>query len=152
MSRSGYYEDTDDMWSHIRWRGAVASAIRGKRGQALLRDIAASMDAMPVKRLIARELELNGEVCALGTVKERCTRPVQEIDPEDYETVAAAFGVSEALVREIEYVNDECARWTQERGLKETPEERFVRVREWVAEQIEASEPLPVPAPRSGPG
>ena len=31
MSRSGY-EDGLEMWDLIRWRGAVASAIRGKRG------------------------------------------------------------------------------------------------------------------------
>lgn len=33
MSRSGYSEDLD-MWDLIRWRGAVKSALRGKRGQA----------------------------------------------------------------------------------------------------------------------
>jgi hypothetical protein len=44
------------MWSHIRWRGAVASAIRGGRGQAFLREMLAAMDAMPVKRLVANEL------------------------------------------------------------------------------------------------
>lgn len=56
MSRSDYSEDLD-MWDLIRWRGQVASAIRGKRGQKLLRDLAAALDAMPVKALIADELQ-----------------------------------------------------------------------------------------------
>ena len=35
MSRSGLYEDDgEDHLAHGRWCGAVASAIRGKRGQA----------------------------------------------------------------------------------------------------------------------
>ena len=41
MSRSGY-TDGFEMWSVIRWRGAVASAIRGQRGQRLLRDLLAA--------------------------------------------------------------------------------------------------------------
>lgn len=32
MSRCGYSDDYDQ-WALIRWRGAVESAIRGKRGQ-----------------------------------------------------------------------------------------------------------------------
>ena len=39
MSRSGYSEDVDDNWDHIRWRGQVASAIKGKRGQRMLREM-----------------------------------------------------------------------------------------------------------------
>lgn len=41
MSRSGY-TDEDDIWAMIRWRGAVTSAIRGKRGQQALREWVAS--------------------------------------------------------------------------------------------------------------
>ena len=33
MSRSGYIDDMDDTWQFIKWRGQVASAIRGARGQ-----------------------------------------------------------------------------------------------------------------------
>lgn len=55
MSRSGYTEDCDG-WDLIRWRGAVASAIRGKRGQAFLREALAALDAMPEKQLISHDL------------------------------------------------------------------------------------------------
>ena len=47
MSRSGYSDDIDDNWAHIMWRGRVASSIRGKRGQAMLRELLAALDAMP---------------------------------------------------------------------------------------------------------
>jgi hypothetical protein len=67
MSRSGY-QDYTDQWEVIRWRGAVRSAIRGKRGQAFLREMLAALDALPDKRLIRNELEVNGEYCALGAV------------------------------------------------------------------------------------
>ena len=56
MSRSGYTDDFDDQWALIRWRGAVTSAIRGKRGQEFLREMAAAMDAMPEKSLSQKSL------------------------------------------------------------------------------------------------
>jgi len=41
MSRSGYVDNGDiEQWDLIRWRGAVASAIRGKRGEELRAKIA----------------------------------------------------------------------------------------------------------------
>jgi hypothetical protein len=41
MSRSGYSDDCDG-WALIRWRGAVNSAIKGRRGQQALREIVAA--------------------------------------------------------------------------------------------------------------
>jgi hypothetical protein len=52
MSRSGY-SDEGDHWDMIRWRGAVKSAMRGKRGQAFLRELRDTLDAMPEKRLVS---------------------------------------------------------------------------------------------------
>ena len=70
MSRSGYDDGCcdDSNWNLIRWRGAVNSAIRGKRGQSLLREMREAMDAMPDKRLVAEQLVCEDGVCALGTV------------------------------------------------------------------------------------
>jgi hypothetical protein len=53
MSRSQYIDDCDDNWQLIRWRGMVASAIRGKRGQQFLKDLLAALDAMPVNAVLA---------------------------------------------------------------------------------------------------
>lgn len=52
MSRSGYSDDIDQ-WDLICWRGAVASAIRGKRGQAFLLEMWKAMTALPAP--MARE-------------------------------------------------------------------------------------------------
>ncbi len=46
MSRSGYVDDIDNL-ALINWRGAVKSAIQGKRGQAFLRALVDALDAMP---------------------------------------------------------------------------------------------------------
>lgn len=131
MSRSGY-DDCVDGWDLIRWRGAVNSAIRGKRGQALLTEMRDALDAMPVKELIARELETEaGAVCALGAVGQARRIDMATIDPEEYEHVADAFDIAPALAREIVYINDE---WYW--GREETAEARWKRVREWVEKQI----------------
>jgi hypothetical protein len=129
MSRAQYSEDIDG-WGLIRWRGAVAKAIKGKRGQAFLREMLIALDALPDKRLIAHELEKDGEVCAIGSVGKARGIDLSTVDPEDYGGVAATFGVSQALVREIEFVNDD---WL---GYRETPEQRFQLVRSWVAKHI----------------
>ena len=80
--------------------------------------------------MIAGELEANGEVCALGCVGRARGIAMTEVDPHDSEAVAQMFGVAPALVREIEYVNDEYG-WDQT-----TPEKRWELVRRWVTEQI----------------
>ena len=131
MSRSGYTDDWDDQWGLIRWRGAVASAIRGKRGQAFLREMVDAMDAMEVKELHAEVLaEDNGCVCAMGAVVKARGLDAAEIDPEDDEAVSRFLGLSNALVREIAYNNDEGA-WD-----KETPAARWVRMRNWATSKI----------------
>ena len=44
MSRSGYIDDMDDRWAAIMWRGAVKSAIKGKRGKAFFKEMLAALD------------------------------------------------------------------------------------------------------------
>ena len=56
MSRSGYTDDLDDDLAMGRWRGMVASATRGRRGQKLLTDLLAALDAMPEKALVAKQI------------------------------------------------------------------------------------------------
>lgn len=60
MSRSGYTDDCDDNWAIICYRGALKSAMRGKKGQAFLKELLAALDAMPRKRLIREHLEIDG--------------------------------------------------------------------------------------------
>lgn len=108
MSRSGYSDDCDDPLALGRWRGQVASALRGRRGQAMLRELAVSLDSMPDKRLIAHELKANGEFCTLGVLGAARGIDLERLEPEDYERVAAVFGIAPCMAQEIVWENDEC--------------------------------------------
>jgi hypothetical protein len=133
MSRSGYSDDLDIL-ELGRWRGMVASAIRGKRGQKLLTDMLAALDAMPDKRLIPHELQDRaGDVCALGALGRVRGVDLSKLDAEDPDSVAVAFDIATPLAQEIVFMNDE---WFDDN----TPEERWASVRRWVASQIK---PLP---------
>lgn len=156
MSRSGYSDDNDDQWATIRWRGAVNAAIKGKRGQQFLRELAAAMDAMPEKRLVANELQADGAFCALGVVGAARGIDMSRVDPDDRECVAKMFGVAEAMAAEIMWENDEAIdQWVWQevevygpiqpwerrertvRVLRPNAEERRWRyMRDWVAGHI----------------
>lgn len=108
MSRSGYSDECDG-WDLIRWRGAVTSAMRGRRGQAMLRELVEALDALPEKRLVASALTTpDGDCCALGALGMARGLDLGPIDPEDRAAVAHAFGVAEALAAEVMFENDEC--------------------------------------------
>ena len=73
MSRSEYSDDVCE-WDLIRWRGAVTSAIRGKRVQAFLQEMITAL-----RRLYARQKadcrrfeEILKEkcMCAMGAIAE----------------------------------------------------------------------------------
>lgn len=147
MSRSGY-DDYDGDYNNIlliNWRGAVTSAIRGKRGQAFLREMLDALDALPAKRLIKHELEVDGEVCAIGAVGLRRGIDMSKIDPNDRDHVAGEFGIAAAMAAEIMYYNDEafsywhnpanCGKWEEM-----PPEERFRHMRDWIVNQMEEAE------------
>lgn len=133
MSRSDYDEpDMIDAWGFVRWRGAVTSAMRGKRGQAALHEIAEALDAMQVKELIAAELvSADGRCCALGALGLARGIDMSGIDPHDGGRMADAFGLAEAMIREIEFEND-YEFWYG----KETPAQRWTRIRAWIASLI----------------
>ena len=163
MSRSGYCDDygDDDPLALGRYRAQVNSAIRGKRGQALLRELLAALDAMPVKELVAGELEADGQFCALGVVGQARGLNLASIDTYDVESMAPKFNIAEQLAREIMYVNDDhvsewrwewveiCGpmrRWEshvrQERVANENANfQRWQQVREWVAKHIKELTP-----------
>jgi hypothetical protein len=56
---------------------------------------------------------------------------VSKVDPEDAEQVADIFNVAPQLAREVVYENDEG-------GWKETPEDRWMRMRAWVGKHIKS--------------
>lgn len=127
MSRCGYSYELEPLVLG-RWRGRVASAIRGARGQKLLRDTLAALDDMPDKRLIAEELEYNNEFCTLGAVLHFLGNDPTTFDPEDHDAIGEALDVPPCLVQEIEYLNDEHA--------PSDPEKRWKYMRDKVAALI----------------
>ena len=136
MGRSGYTDDWDgdDGVPPEFYRMAVKAAIIGKRGQAFLRQIAAEMDALPEKRLIEGDLITpEGECCAMGLVCKARNLDPASIDSTDIESVAYLLNIAPAMAREIAYENDQ---EFSRRAFTETPEQRWIRMRKWVAEQL----------------
>ena len=129
MSRSGY---TDDCENIALYRNAVDRAIGGKRGQAFLREMAAALDAMPVKELVVNELvRHDGQACALGVVALARGFDASEIDESDPDEVAARFGIARSLAAEIAYENDD--EWG---SGNDTPAQRWTRMRAWVRNAV----------------
>lgn len=127
MSRHGYSDDLDQR-DLAMYRGAVMKVIRGKRGQSLLKDLAVALDALPVKELQRGLLVSPDGPCALGCLGQAKGIPVELLDPEDPDAIAAAFDVNRKLICEIEYINDEF--------YGNAPAARFKEVREWVGRNI----------------
>lgn len=131
MSRHGLMdEDACDPWGYIRWRGAVKSAIRGKNGQAFLKEMLRAIDALPEPRLSAGLFELHGppvqgegQVCALGAVAISRGLDVSELDPEDPDSIGYFFQISAALAKEIVWENDE---------FNGSDRARYERMRRWI--------------------
>lgn len=127
MSRSGYSDDCENIQL---WRGNVERAIKGKKGQEFFRELLAALDALPQKRLVPHVLVQDGECCALGAVAIARGMDVSKIDESEPDQVAAAFGIREMLAQEIAYMNDEYQR-------RNTPEERWQRIRDWVCSSLQ---------------
>ena len=125
MSRYCEWDGDWEPWMEGQAAGALQSAIRGRRGQQLLRDLIAGLDALPVPELAAGSLEdpETGCVCAFGAV--RLHRGEQNVPllfhPTDWDAdwreLAKPFNISETLAHAVisanEYVdsnNDEYSR------------------------------------------
>lgn len=146
MSRSGY-SDSCEGWALIRWRGAVNAAIRGKRGQSALQELAQALDALPEKRLAANSLvTAEGEYCTLGALGRARGMDMAAIDADDRGAVAGAFGIAEALAAEIMYMNDENPFFYG--TTPEAAERRWQYMRKWVADQLK--EPATNPSTQQG--
>ena len=136
-NRSGYSEDGDE-WALIRWRGAVKSALYGKRGQLFLEGAALVLDALPEHKLTQGEFEDAGVYCLLGAVAVSRGIDVSGLNYEDTKSLAVTFNISEAMVKEIMYENDNCVMDEREycalRNFDSTNygEKRWLLMRDWV--------------------
>ena len=131
MSRSNYSDDCSESECNL-WAGAVRCAIRGTRGQRLLREMAEAMDAMPEKKLIANALERNGAYCALGVVGKHRGLDMTKVDADDPDQVGMMLDIARAMAAEIAYRNDE----TMFDEYEDTAHQRWQYMRGWVANNI----------------
>ncbi len=138
MARHGYSDYCDDSNGGLAmWRGQVASAMRGKRGQKFFVDLAAALDAMPEKRLIAGSLQRkDGDCCAIGCIaRAKGHDYTQHEEDDEFELeelnadLASVLDIAQCLVQETEYENDEGP-------YQETPEQRWTRMRKWCDKNI----------------
>lgn len=131
MSRSGYSDDCNGAELNL-WRGAVTAGLRGKRGQAFLKEALAVLDAMPIHELIRNsfnELE-TGAYCTLGAVGAARGMDLAALEDTDSSHIAKAFGISNAMAADIMFENDDS--W----GSGDNPARRWSRMREWIEHNI----------------
>jgi len=146
------------------FRANVDRAIKGKRGQKVLRELREALLALPEKKLVQNALcvahlddddnWVPGGFCAVGALSRfrrlKAGEPLEKIvealrqDPEEgdyeYETVAEGrrLGIVECLAFELAYVNDDgLDQWRKEI----TDEERYARYLAWLDEHIVAGSP-----------
>jgi hypothetical protein len=141
MSR---YCDGDDYdwepWMEGQAAGALQSAIRGRRGQRLLSDLIAGLDALPVPELAAGALEdpKTGCVCALGAVRlQRGPEAVPlRFDPTDWDVdwreLAKPFDISETLANAVVSQNE----YGSERNDEQSRRHRWLSVRAWAVSHL----------------
>jgi hypothetical protein len=139
MSRYCDYYDCYDYdwepWMKGQAAGALQSAIRGCRGQKLLRDLVAGLDALPVPELAAGALEdsKTGCVCALGAVRlQRGPEAVPlRFDPTDedvdWRDLAEPFDISETLANAVVSQNE----YGSKRNDEQSRRRRWLSVRAW---------------------
>lgn len=132
MSRSAYSDDCEHL---ALYRKSVERALHGKRGQAFLRRLLTALDAMPEKRLIADGFITSDGCCAMGSIAQHEAIELPEVNDDDHDAFAKFFDIAPSMVAEVAFINDEMP------YRPEPPEERWVRMRTWVASQISEVEP-----------
>ncbi len=139
--RISYSEEEDYPGEFDLYQGNCMRSIKGKKGQAALRELEQALLAMPDKRLIANELETaDGDVCAIGAlVKHRGVTP--KSDPEDMEEVGMELGMPRLVAWKVVALNDVDidSYYDPKEGhcVSYTPEERYehvlAQVQKWLS-------------------
>lgn len=157
MSRITYYDDWGDGYYTVGlWNGTVKSALNGRRGQAVLREIEAALLALPRKRLVENAGGDGETVCVLGALdwhrKVQQGVPVDEAmravgeESEDtlYEPHVAAehLNLTYPLAFTLMEENDEMT-------MHLSPEERYEAVLAYVRKMIRVESPASGNAPTS---
>jgi hypothetical protein len=146
MSRITYCDDEDFQNQAYLWEANQERSIKGRKGQAALRELEAALLALPEKRLIANELENSkGEVCAVGALakfKGKENPMVGDsfgdegltLNEDEIERVTVRFatelGVPSMVAVAVVHENDDC--WS----VNITPEQRYEKVLNWTRRQL----------------
>jgi hypothetical protein len=152
MSRF-HCDDWDGEGVHpLMWEQTCRNAIRGQKGQAVLRELKEALLGLPQQRLIDGAFSREGEVCALGALARHRFAAGQKICwgesviaslpqleerlgddlEEDFITLdlGERMGLKRALALAISFENDE-GTWASE-----TPEQRYWRILRWVENNL----------------
>ena len=132
-------------WMEGQQAGALKSAIRGQRGQRLLRDLVAALDALDAPELSAGALEdeTTGCCCAFGAVRRyrgAAAVPLYfdpmeaDLDPPHF---AEPFDVAPALAWEVVEVNE----GSSDSNMEAARRQRWERVRAWAVKHLAGVEP-----------
>jgi hypothetical protein len=161
--RIGYSEDEEFGGQFELWQANCRRSLKGKKGQAALRELEAALLAMPDKRLIAGKLQdADGEVCSLGALAkykghallaDECEEG--EYDEYDLSGEMEEFGVELGMLRLVawkvvekndvafdgmEWFNCEGPyRWEFERPQMRdfiSPEMRYEKMLAWIRKQL----------------
>ena len=132
-------------WMEGQQAGALQSAIRGRRGQQLLRDLVAGLDALPEPELSAGALEdeATGCCCAFGAVRRyrgAAAVPLyfdpmeEDLDPPHY---AEPFHVAPALAWAVVETNEGWSDSNQESARRQ----RWAKVWAWAVGKVVGVQP-----------
>lgn len=132
------------------WNANLIRHMRGRAGQAVLRELREALLSLPEKRLInGRLADESGCVCTVGalaahrgvSLKELADRikvdyegyPFDEWDAEEATlNEGLRIGLKTGMVVRLASINDD----TWGPGIHETPEQRYERVLKWVESKI----------------
>lgn len=150
MSRSGYVDaDEYDYWTWIRYRGAVNSALKGRRGQKALVELVQALDVMPQKKLAANAFGGQLGVCALGALAKArgvdlsdlqpdlgsCPEKAEawEVDEVNWHELGRRLNIAQSMAREVMYENDD-----EFDNSEQGQRRRWKRIRDWALAEMTA--------------
>lgn len=146
MSRFDFDGDGEEYpGEYALFEANIDRALAGKRGQAILREMKAALEALPHKRLCQGRLADDGEVCVLGALcvkrlrdtgltfeeaVEKAEREYAEMDAQALaDTAGSRMKLGFHLAWKTMYANDELG---ENYKSKTTPEKRFENVMNWI--------------------
>lgn len=160
--RIGYSDEEEYPGQFGLWQGNCQRSLKGRAGQAALRELEAALLALPEKRLIAHKIiDSEGDVCAIGALAKHKGRDIlaepnvgddDEFEGDgEMEEIGMELGMPRLVAWKVVEKNDidldgrdlvTCEgpyRWPSEKPkvwISITPEVRYDRMLAWVRRQL----------------